>query len=304
MEKAKLVLACGLTVLVAACGDGGGLASSGPPPSPPGVTYTKLADMTGDRTFQTAGVTYDATASGFINTSAQAFGSGVQVAYNAASDSYTLTAPGATTATFAPANLVLPAPAANTVQYMIRSNTNVPTDVLTLIVPQTAGGVPLSYTLIGTWATNLASGTPTYRIGIGGAPTQASDMPKSGSASYSIGVGGAAVENGTAYALSPNSTGTFTANFAAGSVSTTLNLLGVQGTNVPVSFGSFNATGTISSTGPGFTGSFTGTAYNAFPVSGSLAGAFFGPQAAEMGYAYTVQAGGFSAVGAVAGAKQ
>ena len=77
-----------------------------------------------------------------------------------------------------------------------------------------------------------------------------------------------------------------------------------QGSNTPASFGSFTGTGTISSTGPGFTGTFSGTAYNAFPVSGLLSGAFFGPQAAEMGYGYTLSAGGFSAVGAVAGAKQ
>ena len=304
MERTKLVLACGVTVFLGACGGGGGLASSGPPPSPPGVTYTKLADMTGDRTFQTAGVTYDATAQGFTNASAQSFGTGAQVAYNAANDSYTLSATGATTATFTPANLVQPQPAPNTVQYLIRSNTNVPTDVLTLIVPRTSGGVPLSYTLIGTWATNLASGTPTYRIGIGGAPTQASDVPRTGTASYSVGVGGAAIENGTSYDLAANSTGTFSANFGNSTVSTTLNLIGVQGSNTPVSFGSFNGSGTISSTGPGFTGTFTGTAYNAFPVSGLLSGAFFGPQAAEMGYAYTLSAGGFSAVGAVAGTKQ
>lgn len=304
MDRSKLLTVCGMTVFLAACGGDGGLASSGPPPSPPGVTYTKLADMTGDRTFQTAGVTYDPTAQGFANTSAQAFGSGAQVAYNAATDSYTLSAAGATTATFAPSNLVLPQPAPNTVQYLIRSNTNAPTDVLTLMVPRSANGVALSYTLIGTWATNLASGTPTYRIGIGGAPTQASDMPKTGSASYSVGVGGAANENGTSYDLGANSTGTFTANFGTSSVSTTLNLIGVQGANTPVSFGSFTGTGTISSTGPGFTGTFSGTAYNAFPVSGLLSGAFFGPQAAEMGYGYTLSAGGFSAVGAVAGAKQ
>lgn len=304
MNKTGLAFACGLTAFLAGCGDGGGLASSGPPPSPPGVNYTKLADMTGDRTFQTAGVTYDATASGFTNVSAQDFGSGVQVVYNAASDSYTLSATGAATATFAPANLVQPPPASNTVQYTRRNNANVPTDVLTLIVPQSAGGVPLSYTLIGTWATNLASGTPTYRIGVGGAPTQASDVPRTGSASYSVGVGGAAIENGTSFDLAANSTGTFTANFGTSTVSTTLNLIGVQGSNTPVSFGSFSGLGTISSTGPGFTGTFSGTAYNAFPTSGLLSGAFFGPQAAEMGYGYTLSAGGFSAVGAVAGAKQ
>ena len=140
MGNSKLLAVCGMTLVLAACGGDGGLASGGPPPSPPGVTYTRLADLTGDRTFQTAGVTYDPTAQGYANTSAQAFGSGAQVAYNAASDSYTLSAAGATTATFTPANLVQPAPAPNVVQYLTRNNTNVPTDVLTLIIPRSANG--------------------------------------------------------------------------------------------------------------------------------------------------------------------
>lgn len=194
------------------------------------MNYTKLADMTGDRTFQTAGVTYDAAASGFTNASAQDFGNGVQVVYNAAGDSYTLSATGAATATFAPANLVQPPPASNTMQYTLRNNANVPTDVLTLNVPQTAGGVPLSYTLIGTWASrarmclcHLARSARRVRFQ---APGQ--DLPAASAA--------------------------------------------------PLTTPSRSVVRR-----PGL----------------SLA-----PQAAEMGYGFALSAGGFSAVGAVAGAKQ
>lgn len=304
MGKIKVISGCGLALAATACGGGGEVASTPPPPPPATFTYTKLADMSGNRTFQTAGVTYDPSTTGFTNASAQAFGSGVQVAYNAAADSYTLTAPSGTTATFGPAQLTQPQQAPNVLQYVVRNDSNTVTDVLNLIVPQTASGVPLSYTLIGTWGTKLETGTPTYRVAVGGAPTLAGDMPKTGSASYAATVGGAARENGQGYLLSPNSTATFTANFGNGTVATTINLVGVQGSNAPLTFGSASATGTIASDGPGFTGTFSGTAYNSQSLSGQLSGAFFGPQALEMGYAYTLSAGDFSAVGSVTGVKQ
>jgi hypothetical protein len=189
------------------------------------------------------------------------------------------------------------------VQYVKRNSGGSVTDVLTLIIP-TSGGVPLNYTLVGTWGTNLTT-TPTYRIGIGGIPTLVSDVPKTGSANYTVGIGGNANNAGTNYTLSPNSTATFAANFGAGTVATTINLSGVAGSSTtPVSFGAFSGTGAISSTTPGFSGTFSGTAFNSSAISGVFSGAFFGPQAIEMGYAYALSAGTFNAVGGVTGVKQ
>ncbi len=302
-----LVTVAALSFLVAACGEGSVTSTPAPTPTPtpPPPTYLKLSDLSGDRTFQTAGVKYDvSTTGGTSNSSSLTFGNGVQVAYTAASDSYTLSIPGATTTTFQPSEVQLPQQAPNVVQYLKRDASGAVTDVLTLIAPS-SGGVALSYTLVGTWGTNLNTATRTYRIGIGGIPTLANDVPKSGTANYTVGAGGSANDSGTNYSLSPNSTATFSANFAAGSVATVLNLSGVTGpTAAPVSFGAFNGTGTISSTGPGFNGTFTGTAFNSSAVNGVFSGAFFGPQALEMGYAYALSAGGFNAVGAVVGTKQ
>ena len=301
-----LVTVAALSFLVAACGEGSvtSTPTPTPTPTPPPPTYLKLSELSGDRTFQTAGVKYDVGSTGTSNASSLTFGNGVQVAYTAASDSYTLSIPGATTTTFQPSEVQLPQQAPNVVQYLKRNGSGAVTDVLTLIAPS-SGGVALNYTLVGTWGTNLNTATPTYRIGIGGIPTLASDMPKTGSASYTVGAGGSANNNGTNYTLSPNSTAAFSANFAAGTVGTVLNLSGVTNpTAAPVSFGAFNGTGTISSTGPGFNGTFTGTAFNSSAINGVFSGAFFGPQALEMGYAYALSAGGFNAVGAVTGIKQ
>lgn len=89
---------------LAACGGGGGdIASTGTPPPPP-ATYTKIADMTGNRIFQTSGITYNTSTNGFTNGTNQAFGSGMTVAYNSATDSYTLTAPDGASQTFGPAD--------------------------------------------------------------------------------------------------------------------------------------------------------------------------------------------------------
>lgn len=304
---AAAVLA-GMGVSLSACGDGS--VSSTPPPTPtptptptPAPTYLKLTDLTGDRTFKTAGVKYDVGPAGSSNAAALAYPDGVQVAYTASNDSYTLSVAGATTTTFLPSEISQPQPAPNVVQYLKRNSSGAVTDVLTLIIPR-PGGVALSYTLVGTWGTNLTT-SPTYRIGIGGIPTLVTDVPKTGSANYTVGVGGNANNGGTNYVLSPNSTATFSANFGAGTVATTLNLSGVAGSSTtPVSFGAFTGTGMISSTTPGFGGTFSGTAFNASTTSGVFSGAFFGPQAIEMGYAYSLTAGTFNAVGAVTGTKQ
>lgn len=308
MRKLAAGPAIAFTLVLSACGGDSGGVTSTPTPTPtptPTASYTKIADMTGDRTFQTGGVQYNTGPSGFSNGTNLAFGNGVRVAYTAASDSYTLTAPDNTTVTFNPSEVVQPAPAANTIQWLKRNSSNVVTDQFTLIVP-TSGGVALSYTIIGTWGTNLNSSSPTYRIAVGGAPTIASDMPKSGTANYTVGVGGAANLAGAPYNLSGNSTGTFSANFGTGAITTALTLTGTPQPSggTPTTFGTFNGSGTIASNSPGFTGTISGTASNGTAATGGFSGAFFGPQALEVGFGYTITAGTFSAVGGVSGVKQ
>lgn len=306
----KYATAAGLAALaiaLSACGgsDGGGVFSTS------GPTYTKIADITGNRTFQTAGVTYNVGLGGFSNASTEKYGSGVTVAYTASSDSYTLTAPGGASESFGPAELttggagpVLVTPPPNTVTYLKPNGLN--RDQLSLTVP-TVNGVALNYTVLGNWGTNIPNAA-TYHIAVGGAPTLTSDMPKSGTASYPTSVAGAVVSGGSAVGLADTSTASFSADFAAGTVSTTLNLawppvlssapIGVTPGTSPTS-GTYSGSGTINAGGPGFTGTLNGPS-----ATGVFSGLFLGPKAAEMGYAWALTGGTISGAGAVVGVKQ
>ena len=105
----------------------------------------------------------------------------------------------------------------------------------------------------------------------------------------------------TTYSLSGNSSGTFSANFVTGAINTTLTLAGtVAGSAAaPVNFGTFTGTGTLTSGGPGYTGTLTGT-----PADGIFSGAFFGPQALETAFGYFLSGTKFSAAGGASGTKQ
>jgi hypothetical protein len=266
--------------------------------------------MSGNRTFQTAGVRVTTGPAGFSDAGIQALGSGVTVAYTASSDSYTLTAPDNTTATFAPSDVV-PSAAPNAQVWMKPSV--IPSEApaveqgsLTLAVP-VVNGVPLSYTIFGSWAYRDA-GQPRTWLAVGGVPTVASDMPRTGGATYSMAAGGAAFQPGAApITLDGYSTATFSADFAGNSVTTALTLAGQPSTAGPIStgpsviaFGTFSGTGTIAGSGPGFTGTLSG----ANGAAGSFSGAFFGPAAREVGYAWFLNGAGFSAVGGAAGVKR
>jgi len=287
-----------LITATAACGGGevGSVGSSPPPPGPP--TYTKLIDLSGNQTFQTGGVQYNVSPSGLSGGVSQAFGSGVVVNYNAAADSYQLTASDGSTQTFAPAD-VSGQPAPNVIQFVkVNGATR---DQLTLTSPLN-NGVSLSYTLVGAWVrSNTSNNTGVGRIALGGVPTVASDMPKTGTAIYNVGAGGSANSGGTVYTLSGNSGAGFSVNFATGAITTNLNLAGVpaNGGGSVTQFGTFNGTGTIAANSPGFTGTLTGTSAN-----GLFSGAFFGPQALEMGYAWYLNGDSFSGAGVVTGVRQ
>lgn len=304
-----------LALILAGCGDsGGGTVASTPTPTPtptPTATYTKIADMSGDRTFQTGGIQYQtAPNTGFTNGTGLNFGSGVTVAYTASSDTYRVTAPDGSNQTFSPVEAQPPA-AGSTTQTWIK-NTGTIRDQFSLTVPS-VGGVPLSYTIVGNWGhIDTTNNSVVARLAVGGAPTIASDMPKTGSANYATAVGGTVattlVSTGpvNSWTLAGNSSATFAANFGTGQITTTLNLAGTQlpsGTSV-VPWGTYSGTGTINSGGPGFSGTLSGTNGN-----GLFSGAFLGPQALEMGFDFYIsnnQAAPnlFTAVGAVIGVKQ
>lgn len=306
-----------LCLALSACGGGGGSVASTPPPTSTGsvvVTvgerlptppiYTKIADMSGDRTFQTAGIQYTVGLNvNGTNPQTLAFGNGPQVRYTASDDSYTVTDTSGNSSTFNFTNLVTnPAPPAGVVQY--RKTTGTTVEQFSLSVPS-VNGVPLSYTVLGSWLrADTTTTIGTAKLGFGGAPTQSSDVPRTGNANYSTGIGGALTQNGTTFSLNANSTATFSANFAANSVTTSMTLAGLPpvlaGSSV-AQFGTYTGSGTIS--GNGISGTLSGGS-----MSGAFSGSFFGPQAAEFGAGWylngTIAGVQSNAVGAVYGIKQ
>jgi hypothetical protein len=283
---------CLLGLLLAGCGGGSGSGMvSTPPPAPPPTpaTYSTMQQKIdgGSYTFQTTGVAYSGSPAGFAGASSFALGSGATIAYNELNDTFTVTAPGGSGVTFTAANLVPSAP--GTVHLNKPSGASVDDVLIT---------IPLTYAMITVWNQQTPSRV-TGRISIGGSQTQTSDVPKSGSASYAVTVAGAAQSNGTVYNLT-SSTGSLSANFAAGTVQTSLTLAGPPDAGGAVSnFGTFSGTGNLASGGPGFSGTLSGGTSN-----GIFHGAFFGPQAAEAGYGFVLPGSGFSAAGVVFGAKQ
>jgi hypothetical protein len=287
--------AMAFSLLLSGCGGGGsgGVASTPPP------TYTKLADLSGNQTFQSAGTHFIPTLGQPSGYSSQKYGSGVVIAYTASSDSYTLTAPDGTTATFSSSTNSPPpnfTPPPNSVVLFNGTGS------LSVTAP-VVNGVALSYTAVGVWGHNQ-NGVQSVYFAVSGVPTIASDLPKSGTATYQTSVGGIAVTLGSSFpqSLHANSTATFSANFGAGTVATTLHLV-LGGLNQPpIDLGSYSGTGTITSGGPGFFGTLASMASNPISATGEFSGAFFGPQATEMGYAWYLT-GGIGAHGITTGTK-
>jgi hypothetical protein len=288
------------SLFLSGCGGSGDVAST------PAPTYTKLANLSGNQTFQSAGVNFTVANSQPFGYSSQKYGSGVVIAYTASSDSFTLTAPDGTTDTFSsaappppgfppPANAVLTPPTNTVVLFSGLGTFSITAPVV--------NGVALSYTAIGSW-NRIQNGVQTLHFAVSGVPTIVSDMPRSGTATYQTSVGGTAFALGgsTPRSLQANSTATFSANFGAGTVETTLNLVGAGLNQLPVDFGSYSGTGTITSGSPGFSGTLASAASNPISATGEFSGAFFGPQASEMGFGWYLT-GGIAAQGITTGTK-
>ena len=298
------------SLALSACGGGGGAINSTPPP--PTFAYTKIADTTGTRNFDSASTSLLPLGGPPATTPTRKFGEGVKITYDATAGTYALQIDG-TSQTFGPSDL----DPASTPQ-MRRYRAALDNALLTIVTPN-PGGVDLSYTRIASWA-KVGLGQVNQRLAVFGAPTQAGDMPRTGSANYSrIAVDGVLHSSSGGISTLETSTGSFTANFASGSIQTELNLKGTStpmvgplGGGTPISLSSIGTiasgtSGTIAPGGSGFDGSFANTS-PAGGVSGSFTGSFFGPQAAEFGYVFqltgaTSELGFISSYGTVTGAK-
>lgn len=148
------------------------------------------------------------------------------------------------------------------------------------------------------------AGAHRITYGVWGYPTVAADMPATGTATYTARVAGRIVTGGAGgTVLRANGTVTVTVNFATGSVTTTATVTTGPLGGAQTAYGTFTGTGAIAVGATTFTGNFNA----ASPIPGNLAGAFFGPQAAELGISFAASGtvGGVDSrfIGVVVGKK-
>ena len=162
----------------------------------------------------------------------------------------------------------------------------------------------LTYASYGAWQTLVDTGSSIdfsqqyFVYGV----RQAADAPSTGSASYTTRPDGFWSTSGGLYAL--GGTSSFTADFSAMTVATSLNLVGTNIlTDATRTLGAFNGTGSIAQLGGTFSGTLVhqGADQGGVVYSGGFAGAFFGPQGQEVGYTFRLTSPEGAAVGAVVG---
>lgn len=281
-------------VMPALCGcgsdGGGGIAST--PASP---AYATLASGTGTLSGSGGVFTYSRVANASTPTYSAA-SPDVSISYNATTQTYTLSAittPGTTqptTASYGPAQAN-----ATAGSYGGATSANGVTTVSSL---QLNLATALTYSDIALWKTGATQADFSQNFNeiyvSYGIRTQASDMPRTGTASYSLGI------VGDGAGANVGGSGTLSANFGTGTVAVSLTpeYIYAQGRS---SFGPITGTGTISSTTASFASSIAATGY-----TGTVNGTFYGPQAAEAGGSFVINAAGTGAVvaaGAFAGKK-
>jgi hypothetical protein len=242
---------------------------------------------------------------------ANGFGEGVSLAYDAATGGYTIRDASGASATFLPADKVAGQSNASVTTFAkAAANTD---DQLTLFNPGAANTtMALSYVSYGAWQHSVDNGATVdfsqqfFVYGI----RQAANQPSTGSGSYTTVVDGIWSNANGLYKLAGDST--FTANFGNKTVTTTLDL---QGTNASAAvpdvkdLGLFAGSGTIAAMGGGFSGTLTHQGTDAFgnTLTGTFAGAFFGPQGQEVGYTFSLHGtpgSSGTAAGAVVGKAQ
>lgn len=281
-----------MPVLCGCASDGGGTIASTPAP------YATLASGTGTLS-ATAGQLNYARAANAATPTYSAFTPDLTISYNASTQTYTLSAVTTagstqpTTASYGPAQIDTTIGLSGA--YNATTRINGVTTVSTLQVHQTTA---LTYSDIGLWTTGSTQADFTQNFNeiyfSYGIRTLPADLPKTGSASYGlalVGDGGGTNVGGT---------GTLSANFAVGTVSVSLSpeYIYAQGRSP---FGPITGTGTISSATSTFSGTLASSAY-----TGSVNGAFYGPQAAEAGGSFVINSatgGGVVAAGAFAGKR-
>lgn len=220
------------------------------------------------------------------------------IRYDAATQSYIIRDTGSTaiTSTFAPADKVpAESDATYTVYRKVGSGT---TETFRLLNPGAANPlIALTYTSFGAWRRSTP-GAATTAVNdtyfVYGIKTAGADVPRTGTGTYTAALDGS-FENRTAvYALS--GTGSFLADFAAGTIGFSATPVGTPGAGAPLAFGTINGSGPISFKNASFKANGTNGSY-----AMDIAGYFFGPAAAEIGGTFRLNGGNGNGNGAIVG---
>lgn len=273
-------------MLLAGCGggDGGSVASTPTPPFPlaKSTQFSATTATTGYTGTLASGLNGSNATVTPASTSGQS--AATTIAYDAATATYTVQGNGAN-ASFAAAD--------KTTSSGYATDFAKSTDTLTLYgnaqgTSTASAPVALSYASFAKWShTDTASQHTDITYFLFGTPTAGTSMPTSGTASYNATVAATMLSYNYAPTTGSTLTGTatLTADFAKGTVDTTL-LLQPAGTGSSASASSYAGTGTI--TASNFAGSFSSGPTDF--ASGTFTGGFYGPAAAEMGYAFAIKA--------------
>lgn len=290
-----LMRSIALSALLAGCGGGGTGPNSTPAPIP-APSYQKLDEMTGSRSFELTGIHVNRQNTESTGSSLPYSGQ-ARIGYDAAADTYTLsaTSPQNYSVVFGSQDKF----AGNTVADQVVYNRNDGTlvDNAQIITP-VINGVTMTYTTMVGWGHANSQGTQVI-LAVGGIPTRSDDMPKTGAATYSTAsIRSGVLVNGVG-AAPQDSSFTFTADFGAGKVHSDMRL------TVSNNDWRYVGDGTITGGGPGFSGTLLPNTASGSPGpgSGKFEGAFFGPGATEMGFAWFLTDPGFEAEGLVGGRK-
>lgn len=310
----RIVAPCALlaTAMLSACGGGGGgsLGSTPipPPAPPPAQTNSSLASLQFSETFSSAPVgviQYSATrpagaATARTSTNVSTTDAG-QVRYDAGAASYTLVGSLVPQVTFGSGDKVAASSNATVTAYQKTSGSR--QDNLALFNAGSGNPVlALTYVSYGAQQSITDRGssidvdTAFFTFGVA---TASSDMPRTGTASYRTNLDGQFADASGVYAVGGASS--LTADFAAATVAFSMTPVG---TNVisggTKTFGTQTVNAAIQSGTNRFSG--TGTA-NPQGYRGALTGAFYGPQAAEVGGVISIVGNNGFGTGAVVGRK-
>lgn len=282
-----------LSLMLAACGGGGGDNVASLPAPPAGQGNATLTDLRVSQDFTSyyAQANYNLSRDTGAATEKGGVQAPTEVRYNAATQSYTLIATMMGTTIFRPADQITDTPA--TAGYRkIAGNTQED-----FVLAKPGAGNPtlaLTYASYGAWqkiadnGANLDVSTAFFTYGLATSPAS---MPKTGSATYQTVIDGQYGDATGVYTLSGSSG--FAANFATGAVRFDMSPVGrnvVDGRTK--AFGNLELNGTINTPNQFYKGNeFEAASDIRAEYSATLHGFFYGPGAAEMGGAFLMHQG-------------